>query len=215
MPPRAVRTQSYWSKNNWRSTCASASGGVFDVEVIDQRAGFVVLRAVGKGAAHLFAGETGGHRWQRIPPNEKRGRVHSSTITIAVLDEPTATELTIADRDLDWSTCRASGSGGQHLQKTDSAVLLTHIPTGMQVRAEGVRSQLQNRIVALATLRARLAALQREKAHAERSRLRRDQIGSGMRGDKRRTVRVQDGSVVDHETGRSWRLRDYLRGDWS
>jgi len=215
VPPRAVRTQSYWSKNNWRSTCASASGGVFDVEVIDQRAGFVVLRAVGKGAAHLFAGETGGHRWQRIPPNEKRGRVHSSTITIAVLDEPTATELTIADRDLDWSTCRASGSGGQHLQKTDSAVLLTHIPTGMQVRAEGVRSQLQNRIVALATLRARLAALQREKAHAERSRLRRDQIGSGMRGDKRRTVRVQDGSVVDHETGRSWRLRDYLRGDWS
>jgi len=215
VPPRAVRTQSYWSKNNWRSTCASASGGVFDVEVIDQRAGFVVLRAVGKGAAHLFAGETGGHRWQRIPPNEKRGRVHSSTITIAVLDEPTATEQTIADRDLDWSTCRASGSGGQHLQKTDSAVLLTHIPTGMQVRAEGVRSQLQNRIVALATLRARLAALQREKAHAERSRLRRDQIGSGMRGDKRRTVRVQDGSVVDHETGRSWRLRDYLRGDWS
>ncbi len=209
-----MRTPSYWSKNNSRSTCASASGGVFDVEVIEQRAGFVVLRAVGKGAAILFAGETGGHRWQRIPPNEKRGRVHSSTITVAVLDEPTETELTIADRDLEWSTCRASGSGGQHLQKTDSAVLLTHIPTGMQVRAEGVRSQLQNRIVALATLRARLAALQRELAQAERSRLRRDQIGSGMRGDKRRTVRVQDGSVVDHETGRTWRLRDYLRGEW-
>lgn len=206
---------SYWSRNNSRSTCASASGGGFDLEVIEQRAGFVVLRAVGKGAAALFAGEAGGHRWQRIPPNEKRGRVHSSTITVAVLDEPTETELTIPDRDLEWSTCRASGSGGQHLQKTDSAVLLTHVPTGMQVRAEGVRSQLQNRIVALATLRARLAAAQREQAQSARARVRRDQIGSGMRGDKRRTVRVQDGSVVDHETGRAWRLRDYLRGDWS
>jgi peptide chain release factor 1 len=205
---------SYWSKSNSRSTCASASGGCFDVELIEQRAGFVVLRVVGKGAKGLFAGETGGHRWQRIPPNEKRGRVHSSTITIAVLDEPTETELVIADRELDWSTCRASGSGGQHLQKTDSAVLLTHLPTGMQVRAEGVRSQLQNRIVALTTLRARLAARQREQAQSERSRLRRDQIGSGMRGDKRRTIRVQDGSVVDHETGRTWRLRDYVRGEW-
>ena len=191
-----------------------AAGGCFDVEVIEQRSGIAVLRAVGKGAATLFAGESGGHRWQRIPPNEKRGRVHSSTITVAVLDEPTETELVIADRELEWSTCRASGSGGQHLQKTDSAVLLTHVPSGMQVRAEGVRSQHQNKVVALATLRARLAAATREQEQATRSRQRRDQIGSGMRGDKRRTVRVQDGSVVDHETGRSWRLRDYVRGAW-
>ncbi|MEJ7599435.1 MAG: peptide chain release factor-like protein [Kofleriaceae bacterium] len=172
------------------------------------------MRAVGKGAHQLFAGEAGGHRWQRIPPSEKRGRVHSSTITVAVLDEPSEAELQIAERDLTWSTCRASGSGGQHLQKTDSAVLLTHVPTGMQVRSEAERSQHQNRAVALATLRARLAALQREQAHAVRAHERRTQIGSGMRGDKRRTVRVQDGSVVDHETGRSWRLRDYVRGEW-
>jgi peptide chain release factor 1 len=173
-----------------------------------------VFRAAGRGAAALFAGEVGGHRWQRIPPGEKRGRVHSSTITVAVMSEPSAGELVIDPADLEWSTCRASGSGGQHLQKTDSSVQVVHRPTGVTVRIQSERSQHRNRATALAELRARLAAAERAQVAAARARERRDQIGSGMRGDKRRTVRYQDAVVTDHLTGRTWRLRDYLRGEW-
>jgi peptide chain release factor 1 len=173
-----------------------------------------VFRAAGAGATTLFADEVGGHRWQRVPPTEKRGRVHSSTITVAVLPVPPETELVIRPGDLEWSTCRPSGKGGQALQKTDSAVQVTHRPTGLQVRCESERSQHHNRVSALAVLRARLAAELRARATADRARARRDQIGSGMRADKRRTIRVQDGVVIDHLTGRTWRLRDYQRGRW-
>lgn len=162
----------------------------------------------------MFEGEAGGHRYQRVPPTEKRGRVQSSTITVAVLDDDGHDELVIRDDELAWATCRASGKGGQHLQKTDSAVQLTHLPTGLQVRCESERSQRQNRLAALALLRARLTALRREETAAERAATRRDQVGSGMRGDKRRTVRVQDDTVTDRVTGRVWRYRDYVRGIW-
>lgn len=140
--------------------------------------------------------------------------MHSSTITVAVLPEPVATAIALPARDLEWSACRASGAGGQHLQKTDSAVQLRHLPTGLTVRCEGQRSQHQNREVALATLRARLAAAAAAAQDRDRGDARRRQVGSGMRGDKRRTVRAQDGTVLDHLTGRTWRLRDYERGDW-
>lgn len=182
---------------------------------MEERAGLIVFRASGRGARELFADEAGGHRWQRVPPTERRGRVHSSTITIAVLAEPTELELPpIPERELAWSACRASGSGGQHLQKTDSAIQLRHVPTGLVVKAQETRSQHQNRAVALATLRARL--LERARADGDRVRAdaRRAQVGSGMRGDKRRTIRVADDSVVDHATGRAWRYRDYVRGAW-
>lgn len=182
--------------------------------MVDERPGLAVVRVTGRGAAALFAGEVGGHRWQRVPPTEKRGRVHSSTITVAVLPIPPPAELVVRPSELEWSTCRASGKGGQALQKTNSAVQVVHRPTGIVVRCESERSAHHNRIAALAVLRARLAADQRDRAAADRARTRRDQIGSGMRADKRRTVRVQDGVVIDHLTGRTWRLRDYRRGRW-
>jgi peptide chain release factor 1 len=174
----------------------------------------VVARVTGPGARALFAEEAGGHRFQRVPPTEKRGRVQSSTITVAILDDVEPEAPVIRDADLAWSTCRASGKGGQHLQKTDSAVQLTHIPTGIQVRSEAERSQRQNRMVALQTLADRLAQIQRDRVREERASARRGQIGSGMRGDKRRTIRVQDDVVTDHATGRTWRYRDYVRGIW-
>lgn len=172
-----------------------------------------MFRASGPDAG-LFADEAGGHRWQRIPPTEKRGRVHSSTITVAVLPEPVAVDLVIPPGDLEWSACRATGSGGQHLQKTDSAVQLRHLPTGLIVKSQSQRSQHQNRAMALATLRGRLTAAAAADRARDRGDARRRQVGSGMRGDKRRTVRAQDGAVVDHLTGRTWRLRDYERGEW-
>lgn len=168
----------------------------------------------GRGAAELFATEAGGHRWQRIPPNERRGRVHSSTITIAVLPEPAERELVIRDEDLEEDFMRGSGAGGQNRNKRDTAVRLRHRPTGLEVRAEGERTQARNRDVALATLRARIAAAEQERVGGARAEDRRRQVGSGQRGDKRRTVRAQDDHVVDHFDGRAWRFRDYVRGAW-
>jgi len=175
-----------------------------------------VLRASGRGVREVFAEEAGGHRWQHVPPSEKRGRVHTSTVTVAVLDEPTARELPDPPAsELQISTCRASGSGGQHVQKTDSAVQIRHLPTGLVVRCETERSQSYNRATAMAVLRARLHELVRSGDAAARADDRRRQIGSGQRGDKRRTIAVQRDSVVDHQTGRTWCYDDYLRGKWS
>jgi peptide chain release factor 1 len=162
----------------------------------------------------LFAGETGGHRWQRVSPTEKRGRVHSSTITVAVLEEVSERALVIPPRDLQWSACKASGSGGQHLQKTETAVLVKHVPTGLTVRCQSERSQQANREIALRILRARIIERRDTEAANDRAQQRRAQVGSGMRGDKRRTIRVQDDAVIDHETGRTWRFKDYVRGVW-
>jgi peptide chain release factor 1 len=205
---------SCWSKSNSPSTCDSEAGGRFSVAVVERRPGLVIAHVTGRGARALFEGEAGGHRYQRVPPTEKRGRVQSSTITVAILDEPEQHELVIREEDLKWSMCRASGKGGQHLQKTDSALQLLHLPTGIRVRSEGERSQRQNRTVALLMVRDRLGKIQRDLAAEARAAARRGQIGSGMRGDKRRTVRVQDDTVHDHVTGRVWRYRDYVRGAW-
>ncbi|MBX3273422.1 MAG: hypothetical protein KF729_24375 [Sandaracinaceae bacterium] len=135
-------------------------------------------------------------------------------MTVVVLPEPSPVEVVVDPRELAWFTCRASGDGGQHLQRTESAVQVKHLPTGLMVRCESERSQHQNRATALAVLRARLLARERSERHAERASARRAQAGSGQRGDKRRTVRCQDGVVTDHVTGQRWSLRDYLRGDW-
>lgn len=123
-------------------------------------------------------------------------------------------ELYIPDSDLEFSTTRGSGAGGQHRNKVETVVVIKHKPTGIVVRCENERSQHRNRETALRWLRAKIY----EQAEAERlgntKRLRREQVGSGMRGDKRRTIRMQDGQVVDHVTGRHWRLREYLNGEW-
>jgi peptide chain release factor 1 len=187
---------------------------VFDIELIEERPGLIVFRALGDAATKFFANEPGGHRWQRIPPTEKRGRVQTSTVTVAVLPEPSAAEYRIEERDLDYQTCRGSGAGGQHRNMTDSAVQLTHKPTGLMVRCESERSQHQNRATALALLRARLWEAHREKERAARAAERKQQVGIGARGDKRRTIRCQDGAVNDHVTGQRWGLKEYLRGNW-
>lgn len=205
--------RSFWYSSSAPSISACASGGFFSYEVVDERPGICVIRVAGAGA-ELFEREAGGHRWQRIPPNEKRGRVHSSTITIAVLDEPPKAELVIRREDLEEEFMRGSGAGGQNRNKRDTAVRLRHRPTGLEVRAEGERTQARNRDVALATLRARVTAADRERAGGARAEDRRRQVGSGQRGDKRRTVRAQDDHVVDHLDGRAWRFKDYVRGVW-
>ena len=149
-----------------------------------------------------------------MPPPEKRGRVHTSTVTVAVLPEPPETVVRLDERDLEESTMRGSGAGGQHRNKTDSAVRLVHRPSGIVVRVESERDQSQNRRTARAVLRARLWELEQSRATGARAADRRAQVGSGMRGDKRRTIRTQDDQVNDHVTGRTWRYKAYVRGDW-
>jgi peptide chain release factor 1 len=189
-------------------------GGVFDLEIVDDRPGLIVLRVTGAGAEDLFRDEPGGHRWQRVPVTEKHGRVHSSTVTIAVLPEPTELQMQIDPRDLEWSFSRGSGAGGQARNKLETAVDLRHVPSGLVVHAESERSQKDNRRVALATLRARLWQARLDVEARARSQARRDQLGSGERADKRRTVAMQRGQVVDHVTGRRWTVKEYLAGRW-
>lgn len=167
---------------------------------------------IGRGALDAFRHEPGGHRWQRIPPTEKRGRVHTSTVTVAVLEQPADHEVVIDPRDLEESFTRGSGKGGQHRNKTDTCVVLRHLPTGISVRVDGGRSQHVNRQTAMQLLRTRIKGEADERAVGARNASRRTQLGSGMRGDKIRTVALQRDTVTDHETGRSMIARDYLRG---
>lgn len=198
-----------WNKRGSTESCVFASA--FDFEPVEQRSGFVALRISGNDLK-IFADEAGGHRFQRASPTDKRGRIHSSTITVAILREPTQIELVIPEKDLEWFACRGSGAGGQHRNQTASAIQLRHIPTGLMVRCEQERAQLQNKMTALTTLRARLWAMKQGAADTARAQDRRAQIGSGMRADKRRTIR-SDG-VVDHVSGRHWSYKQYVRGDW-
>lgn len=167
----------------------------------------------GPGAAAAFAGEPGGHRWQRVPPSEKRGRVQTSTITVTVLEDGPAAEVRIAPGDLEWTAIRGSGAGGQKRNKTSNAVQLRHLPTGTLIRCEGERSLTQNKAAALAALEARLGGAARAAATTARREERRGQHGSGERGDKVRTIRAADDLVTDHRTGRTWSLRRYLKGE--
>lgn len=191
---------------------SSQLGGVFSVELIDDREGLIIFKS--SGDDELWKGETGGHRIQRIPPTERKGRVHTSTITVATLPEITERQISIKDQELIWKTCRGSGPGGQHRNKTESAVQVTHIPSGLSVRCESERSQHQNKESALELLRARLWEQRKKTLTDKRTNDRKEMVGSGMRGDKRRTIRFQDGQVVDHITGRRWKLKNYLRGEW-
>lgn len=185
---------------------------VFEFEIIDMRPGFLLARVTGKKAKEAFRHEAGGHRFQRVPPNEKRGRVHTSTITVAILDEPKEHEVRIDPRDLEESFTRGSGAGGQHRNKTDSCVILTHKPSGITVRVDGGRSQHINRQTALGVLRARLKAAGNERTIQDRNATRRRQVGRGARADKRRTIAVQRNQVVNHQTGKRMDYEKYRKG---
>lgn len=122
--------------------------------------------------------------------------------------------ISISEADIEWTTCRGSGAGGQHRNRTESAVQMVHKPSGLRVRIENERSQAQNRELALRVLTARLNALKSQQLAAARDEVRKAQVGSGMRGDKIRTIRQQDGIVTDHNSGNKISYKDYSRGIW-
>jgi len=178
---------------------------------LTHREGFSVLRFEGKKAFAAFEPESGGHRFQRVPPTEKKGRRQSSTVTVAVLKVPTPVELKIHPRDLKYETYRGSGPGGQNVNKNDTAVRITHLPTGVQACSE-IKSQSQNKKLALGALTARLVARAEKLANDRRNGKRKSQLGTGMRSDKIRTYAEQRGRVENHLNGKRMKIRDYDKG---
>ena len=174
----------------------------------------VIASIKGRNIYSSLKYESGVHRVQRVPDTETQGRVHTSAATVAVLPEAEEVDVKIEDKDLRVDVFRSSGPGGQSVNTTDSAVRITHIPTGLVVSCQDEKSQLQNKEKAMRILRARLLKAEQEKAAAERAKDRKEQVGSGERSDKIRTYNYKDNRVSDHRINLTLKKLDQvLDGD--
>ena len=175
----------------------------------------IVMRILGKGAYSRLKFESGAHRVQRVPETESQGRIHTSACTVAVLPEADEIgEIEINPNDLRTDTFRASGAGGQHVNKTDSAIRITHLPSGIVVECQDERSQHKNRARAMSLLQAKLLAAKKAKQASEIAENRRNLIGSGDRSERIRTYNFPQGRVTDHRIGLTlYRLEEIMQGE--
>ena len=174
----------------------------------------VILRIIGIGAHSRLKFESGTHRVQRVPKTEAQGRIHTSACTVAVLPETDEISVDVNTQDLRVDTYRASGAGGQHVNRTDSAVRITHLPSGIAVECQDERSQHQNRARAMIMLRTRLLQAEIQKQHDERTEARRLMVGSGDRSERIRTYNFPQSRVTDHRINLTlYRLEEFISGD--
>ncbi len=174
----------------------------------------ISFMVTGKGAYSRLKFESGVHRVQRVPDTENSGRIHTSTATVAVLPVVEDVEIDINPADIKMEVFRASGAGGQHINKTSSAVRLIHIPTGIVAECQTQRSQLQNREYAMNMLKSRLYEIEKQKQDSEIANTRKSQVGSGDRSEKIRTYNYPQGRITDHRIGFSiFQMENFLNGD--
>jgi len=174
----------------------------------------VIFKVSGSGAYGSMRWESGVHRVQRVPRTESQGRIHTSAATVAVLPEAEAVDVKIEDKDIRIDVFRSSGPGGQSVNTTDSAVRITHLPTGLVVSQQDQKSQLQNKLKAMEVLRARLLGLRIQQQQDERAKMRRSQVGGGDRSEKIRTYNYPQSRVTDHRV--DWtthNLQGFVDGD--
>jgi len=193
----------------------------WQVEIINESQGEhggykeIILRIIGQGAYSRLKFESGGHRVQRVPETESQGRIHTSACTVAIMPEVAEVKrIEINSADLKVDTFRASGAGGQHVNKTDSAIRITHLPTGTVVECQDERSQHKNRARAMSLLQARITNAEREKQDAEQAETRKSLVGSGDRSGRIRTYNYPQGRITDHRINLTlYKLDEVMQGN--